>query len=61
LILTYGKNITNSNVFTSVDSSVPTKPDLEDFWNVETIEIKDHEQNDNERAKTLFQESLWVV
>jgi hypothetical protein len=61
LILTYGKNITNSNVFTSVDSSVPTKPDLEDFWNVETIGIKDHEQNDNERAKTLFQESLWVV
>jgi len=58
LILTYGNNITNSNVFTSVDSRVPTKPDLEDFWNVETIGIKDHEQNDNERAKTLFQESL---
>lgn len=45
-------------MLTSVDSSVPTKPDLEDFWNVETIGIKDHEQNDNDRANTLFQESL---
>ena len=31
LILTYGANISKTEVFTTVDDSLPTKPNLEDF------------------------------
>ena len=40
LIITYGTNITQTNVFQSIDSATPTKPDLEDFWNTYTDNIK---------------------
>ena len=40
LVLTYGTNI-GTNVFTSLDDSVPTKPELEDFWNIESIGVTD--------------------
>ena len=40
LVLTYGTNI-GTNVFRSLDDSVPTKPELEDFWNIESIGVTD--------------------
>ena len=39
LILTHGNTINNSSVFCSVDSVVPMKPDLEEFWKLETLGI----------------------
>ena len=39
LILTHGNTINNSSVFSSVDSVVPMKPDLEEFWKLETLGI----------------------
>ena len=48
LILTYGTNITQTNVFQSIDSATPTKPDLEDFWNMETIGVLDHPTAEND-------------
>ena len=42
LVLTYGKEIErNTNVFTAVDKALPTKPNLEDFWRLESIGILD--------------------
>ena len=38
VVLTNGTNI-RPEVLTSVDDSVPTKPHLEDFWNVESIGV----------------------
>ncbi|XP_052787362.1 uncharacterized protein LOC128222417 [Mya arenaria] len=62
LILTYGTDayrITNSNVFSSVDSDVPKKPDLEDFWAIESIGIiDDPRQNDDETAMAKFKETI---
>ena len=39
LILTHGNTINYSSVFSSVDSGVPMKPDLEEFWKLETLGI----------------------
>ena len=36
LILTHGNTISNSSVFSSGDSVVQVKPDLEDFWKLKT-------------------------
>lgn len=36
-IPTYGNSITTTEAFTTVDKSIPDIPDLEDFWNIETI------------------------
>ena len=42
LVLTYGNEIErNTNVFTAVDKALPTKPNLEDFWRLESIGILD--------------------
>ncbi|MCG8034488.1 MAG: DUF1759 domain-containing protein [Candidatus Thiodiazotropha taylori] len=59
LILTYGNNVSKTNVFTSIDRVLPTKPDLEDFWNVEGIGIMDSPtSSDDELALQQFHESL---
>ena len=58
-ILTYGKNATNSNVFTNVDAVNPKKPDLEDFWNVESIGVMDNNKtSDDDKAKEIFKDTL---
>ena len=58
-VLTYGNGITGTEGLTSLDSTLPTKPDLEDFWNVEGIGIVDHPQCfDNESALRQFNETL---
>ncbi|MCG7879441.1 MAG: hypothetical protein N0C90_24385, partial [Candidatus Thiodiazotropha endolucinida] len=59
LTLTYGTNITSTSVFQSVDNVIPTKPDLEDFWNIESIGILDNLITTNdELAKKRFKETL---
>lgn len=61
LILTYGNNISNTKVFTAVDNSVPTKPDLQDFWNIESIGIRESESvqtSDDEQAMQNFRDTL---
>jgi hypothetical protein len=37
LIITHGNNMSKSEIFTNIDDSIPTKPDLQDFWNFESI------------------------
>ena len=62
LIITYGTNITQTNVFQNIDSATPTKPDLEDFWNMETIGVLDHPTTENdEMVKRQFKEKLIFV
>ncbi len=59
LILTYGSDINETGVLTSVDKVIPTKPDLEDFWNVEGIGITDNPNtSDDERAMEQFNDTL---
>ena len=42
LVLTYGTDIEReTDLFTSADKSLPVKPDLDNFWNLETIGIND--------------------
>ena len=41
LILTYGTDMVKNNVFTSLDDSIPTKPDLEYFWKLEAIGVSE--------------------
>ena len=54
LILTYGLNI-GTQVFTSIDDAVPTKPELEDFWNTESIGVTDKPNvKDDEVAMETF-------
>ena len=59
LILTYGTNITNSKIFTNVDTVYPRKPDLEDFWNVESIGVIDKKiTSGDDKAKEIFRDTL---
>ena len=48
MTLTYGTTITNTNVFTSMDEVAPSKPDLEDFWNIESIGVYDDPETTND-------------
>lgn len=58
-VLTYGTSVTATEGFTCVDSVVPSKPDLEDFWNVEGIGILDSPHcSDNESALQQFHDTL---
>lgn len=51
LILTYGNIVSKTAVFASVNRVLPTKPDLENFWNVEGIGITDSPtSSDDDRA-----------
>ncbi|XP_053391230.1 uncharacterized protein LOC128554044 [Mercenaria mercenaria] len=59
LILNYGNNVTKTNVFTKADSVVPTKPDTEDFWNVESIGITTERENtDDQTIMQHFKDTL---
>lgn len=59
LILTYGHNLTSTNVFQSLDEATPTKPNLEDFWNLESVGVCDKpETTIDETIKTNFKEAL---
>ena len=59
LTLTYGNNLTESEVFTNVDCVIPRKPDLEDFWNVEAIGVHDNPDSTNDEiAKQQFKETV---
>ena len=58
-ILTYGNNITKSCVFTNVDRVNERKPDLEDFWNVESIGVLDNPNSTNDEiAKENFKQTV---
>ena len=62
LILTYGTNITYTSVFQSVDDAMPVKPDLEGFWNLETIGVIDNQTTkNNELVKQHFKENLTFI
>ena len=62
IVLTYGTNITQTSVFQSVDNAIPVKPDLEDFWNMETIGVIDNQTTKNdEMVKNHFKENLMFV
>ena len=59
LILTYGTNLTQTNVYQAIDSVTPTKP--EDFWNIESIGILDKPDTTNdEMVKQHFKETLTI-
>ena len=60
LILTHGKGIENETTFmTCLDKSLPTKPNVEDFWRLEAIGITDSPvESDNEIARKKFSETL---
>ncbi len=59
LILTHGNNLNESSEFHDVDEVLPIKPNLEDFWNIESIGIVDEPENtDDEIAMQKFQDTL---
>ena len=60
LLLTQGKRIENETSFlTRLDKSLPTKPNIEDFWRLESIGINDSPvESDNEVARKKFSETL---
>lgn len=39
LIMTHGNQMSKTSVFASLDTALPQKPDLEDFWIIETLGI----------------------
>ena len=60
LIMTHGKGIDNETTFlTCLDKSLPMKPNLEDFWKLESIGINDSPvESDNDVALKKFSEAL---
>ena len=59
LIMTYSSNTLKDTGLLTPDKSFPTKPNLEDFWKLETIGITDSPlDTDKERALQTFDETL---
>ena len=59
LIVTYGTMETKTSVFQNIDTVIPRKPDLQDFWNVESIGIKeDYLKDDDVQALENFKDSV---
>lgn len=60
LILTYGTEIPKeTSLLTCADKSLPVKPNVEDFWNLESIGIRDCPvESDNKVALSKFNETL---
>lgn len=60
LILTYGTDIPKeTSMLSCVDKSLPLKPSVEDFWNLEKIGIKDSPTDaDNSVALNMFSDTL---
>ncbi|XP_052784398.1 uncharacterized protein LOC128220159 [Mya arenaria] len=58
-VLTHGTDITKQSTFSSLDASIPTKPDLEDFWNIESIGIIDNvDKSDDDIVMRKFQDTV---
>ena len=54
-VMTYGKNIPGTHTFQSIDSSLPTKTELEDFRKVESIGVLDkYDSTEDEQAMAKF-------
>lgn len=59
LILTYGRSTSKTAVFQNVDSCIPPRPDLEDFWKTESIGVIDKQgTTEDERVMENFKEQL---
>ncbi|MCG8033321.1 MAG: DUF1759 domain-containing protein, partial [Candidatus Thiodiazotropha taylori] len=59
LILTYGNDVTESGLYTNMDEVYPHKPDLEDFWNVESIGVlEDSETRHDDIVRREFKENV---
>ena len=59
-VLTYGTEIEReTNVFTCADKYLPIKPNLEEFWRLETIGIQDKQEDHiDEKVLQHFNETL---
>ena len=59
-ILTYGTDVNReTTLITHTDSSLPLKPNLEDFWRLESIGIQESPtENDDNVALNRFNETL---
>ena len=59
LIRTYGNDVTGTQALSSIDTVHPQKPDLEDFWKVESIGILDNSTTlTNKLVNKKFKENL---
>ena len=55
LVITYGTEIQReTSLLMKVDTSLPTKPDLEDFWRLESIGIHDSPDDSSSEEKKLL-------
>lgn len=59
LIMTYENKINDSDTSVELDSVLSTKPNLEDFWNLESIGVTDsHDTTDDDKAMAAFRATL---
>ena len=59
LILTTGSTVTESSLFTDIDKSIPKKPNVEDFWNVESIGITESDRKSyDDIAMSNFKDTI---
>ena len=59
LIVTNGTMETKTSVFQNIDTVIPREPDLQDFWNVESIGIKEnYSKDDDVQAPENFKDSI---
>ena len=57
LVITCGTDVQReTSLFTNVDKSVPVKPNLEDFWNLESIGIHDTPENQNSENNKILKQ-----
>ena len=53
------ERILEHRFFTSIDDAVPNKPELEDFWNIESIGVTDKPNVKNDKvAMETFKNTL---
>ncbi|XP_053389851.1 uncharacterized protein LOC128552808 [Mercenaria mercenaria] len=58
-VMTYGKELTRNSVFASVDASMEVQPDLQTFWDLESIGITNKiEVSNDEKAMQRFRYTL---
>lgn len=59
LIMSHGRTLSKSPIFQSLDVPLQDKPDLEDFWRLDSIGIRDKELNkDDETAMKAFKQNI---
>ena len=57
LVITCGTDVQReTSLFTNVDKSLPVKPNLEDFWNLESIGIHDTPENQNSENNKILKQ-----